>query len=471
MKVAAPIREKVTTIADDGSRIFLHPADVRGFFSTWRAFFGWFLITVFFALPWWQIGGYPAIFLDFAARRFHFFGSTFAAQDMTLLFFVLVGMGLTGYLLTSLFGRLWCGWSCPHTVFLEQVFRRIERWIDGDAQARRKLDAADWTPEKIFKRGLKWGIYLLISFVLVHGVLAYFVSLPGLCKMVTHAPWENWPTFVFMVVATGIVFFNFTWFREQLCLAICPYGRLQSALQDDDTLMIGYDEKRGEPRGRPGTVGVGDCINCMKCVQVCPTGIDIRQGLQIECVGCANCIDACDAVMAKLGRKRGLIRYDSLNGLSGGKRRFWRPRVVIYVAILLIGGTVGAFAFSQVKPIYVSTLRMTGSPYYVDAENVRNQFFLRVVNKSHEPVLVTVRGMVLPQQMKVLGFESPYEIEPLGEVQRPLVLVMPKGNYLSSERVKIVVEAMRSDGSGRVEITHNLDFLGPPFRFSQTAKK
>ncbi len=457
-----PNRERVTTIADDGSRIFLHPADVSGLFTRWRTVFGWFLIALFFALPWIEIAGHPAIFLDLAERRFHIFGITFAAQDVPLMFFVLVGIGITGFLITSLWGRLWCGWSCPHTVFLEHVFRRIERWIDGDAAARRKLDAADWTPEKITKRVVKWGIFAIISLILFYGVLAYFVSIPGLYQLITHAPWENWPTFVFMVVATLIVFFNFTWFREQLCLVICPYGRLQSALQDDDTLLIGYDARRGEPRGKVGTLGAGDCVSCNRCVQVCPTGIDIRQGFQIECVGCANCIDACDAVMTKLGRPKGLIRYDSLNGLNGGKRRLLRPRIGIYAAVILILGSVAGYAFSRVEPAHIVIQRMGGAPYFVDDSGVRNQFLVRFVNKTSEPMMIGINDEKLPAGMSLVVSERGFEIPPLAEIQIPMVFVAEKSSF--PRQAKLPVDFYAEAGMKVAIISRRFDFVGPRYK-------
>ena len=282
-----PVRDVVTTIRDDGSRRFLFPADVSGRFARARRVVAVGLIAVYFLLPWIPVGGYPAVFLDVAHRRFHLFGLTLAAQDLWLLFFLISGLGFGLFFLTALLGRIWCGWACPHTVFLDQVYRRVERWIEGDAVRRRQLAAAPWSVGKLARRAAKHAAYVILSTAIAHLFLAYFVSIPALWAMMRQAPMQHGSLFGFIALATGVVYFNFAWFREQLCVVICPYGRLQSILTDDHTLIIGYDTARGEPRGPAGAHGAGDCVACDRCVRVCPTGIDIRQGLQMECIGCA----------------------------------------------------------------------------------------------------------------------------------------------------------------------------------------
>lgn len=293
----------VTTINRDGSRFFLHPADVKGWFTRFRRLFAVILIAVYVLLPWIPINGHPAVFFDVENGRYHVFGLTFLTQDLWLLFFLLSGFGFALIYITSLFDRLWCGWACPYTVFLEHVFRRIERFIDGDAVARKKLDAEPMSASKFFKRVIKHGLYLLCAALIAHLFLSYFVSLPRLYEFMQERPSEHLRSFAVVAALTGALYFCFAWFREQFCIILCPYGRIQSALTDDDTIVIGYDEKRGEPRGK-GKEGVGDCIDCRRCVQVCPTGIDIRNGLQLECIGCAACIDACDDIMEKVDKQR-----------------------------------------------------------------------------------------------------------------------------------------------------------------------
>ena len=457
----SPIRESVTTIRQDGSRFFLHPSDVRGKFTWARRISAVGLIAIYAALPWIQIGGYPAVFLDVLNRRFHLFGLTFAAQDVWMAFFFITGLAFSLYVLSALFGRIWCGWACPQTIFLEHIFRRIERWIDGDARARRRLEKSKWTPQKIAKRLVKHGIFLFVSSLIAHLFLSYFLSIPQLYAWMAEGPDEHWQAFVFMFVATGIIYFNFSWFREQLCLIICPYGRLQSALVDDDTLVVGYDEKRGEPRGPLRAQGLGDCINCNRCVNVCPTGIDIRQGLQIECIGCAACVDACNDMMKQSGRAPGLVRYDSYNGLQGKKRRFIRPRVFLYAFFMLLGVTAMTVAATQINPAYMAINRMGGAPYISDESGVRNQFFVRVINKENLVRDYTVMVKTDAANVSVMGAGTPFAVEPMAEVIHPIIVTLDKAAFTGEFELGVTLE----NGSGEVISEREIHFVGPDPRF------
>jgi len=249
--------------------------------------------------------------------------------------------------------------------------------------------------------------------------------------MIRAAPGQHWSAFAFMFIATTVLYFNFAWFREQLCIVICPYGRIQSALVDDHSLVVGYDVKRGEPRGRlargepttPETAPkTGDCIDCTRCVQVCPTGIDIRQGLQMECVGCTACIDACDDVMTKLHRPRGLIRYDSQKAFSQQRTRWIRPRTVVYFILLMVGASVATWALSTVKPANFGVTRMTGSPYILDDASVRNQFLVRIVNKRNSPATFSLKIDDAPAGLERIGFAAGVDIGPAGEPGQPAVV-------------------------------------------------
>ena len=455
--IPLPNRDTVTTIRADGSRRMLHPADVRGVFTTARRWFAWVLVAVYLSLPWIRIGGNPAVFLDIAGRRFHLFGLTLAFQDAWLLFFLITGLGFGLFFVTALLGRVWCGWACPQTVFLEHVFRPIERWIEGDAVARRQLDAAPWNAAKVARRGFKQVVFFLLTAVIAHLFLAYYVSLPELWAMMRADPARHWDAFVFVFIFTAVLYFNFAWFREQLCIIICPYGRLQSALLDDHSLVIGYASVRGEPRGKPGTPDAGACIDCLRCVQVCPTGIDIRQGLQVECIGCAACIDACDEVMVRLQRPRGLVRYDSLSGFAGRPTRWLRPRTLLYALLLTVGASVASWAFSTVRPASLGVTRMIGAPYFVDATTVRNQFFIRLVNKRNVPaqfvLVVPPAGIPMVQ----MGFDAPVEIGPLGEEVRPFILQVPRASYQGPFKFTVQVR----DTAGTFVLTREVEFVGP----------
>ncbi|MBA3848975.1 MAG: cytochrome c oxidase accessory protein CcoG [Opitutus sp.] len=455
-----PTRDFVTTINDDGSRYFLHPADVHGFFNRLRRFTGLALIALYLLLPWIPVGGYPAVFLDVGEGRFHFFGHTLAAQDTWLLFFALTGVGFGLFFLTALLGRLWCGYACPQTVFLDHIYRRIERMIDGDAPARRQLDRAPLDAAKAFKRVLKHTLYILVSLAITHLFLAYFVSIPEVWHMMTSAPREHWAAFLFVFIAAGALYFNFAWFREQLCIVICPYGRMQSALSDDHTMTIGYDAQRGEPRGKVGTPNAGDCIDCHRCVQVCPAGIDIRHGMQMECIACTACIDACDEIMRKVKRPAGLIRYDSLAAFRGGRTRWIRPRTILYGVLLVIGICVAAFAFSTVKPANFMVMRMTGAAYFVDRDDVRNQFMVRLLNKRNEPTAFSVTLQGLPAGAQQNGFTEPVVVAPLAEQVAPLVLVVDRKDYKGPFKATLVVE----DAAKSFALSRPVEFLGPDAR-------
>ena len=457
MKQNRPSKHTPTTINQDGSRFFIHPSDVTGFFTRWRKAFALLLIGIYVLLPWIPINGNPAVFLDVINRRFHLFGLTFAAQDLWMAFFFITGLGFSLFFVTALFGRIWCGWACPQTVFLEHVYRRIERWIDGDATARRKLDSAVWDSAKITKRVIKNLIFLVISGLIAHMFLAYFVSIPQLYSWMQNSPTEHWGAFVFMAVATVLIYGNFAWFREQLCIIICPYGRLQSALIDDDSVVIGYDEKRGEPRGPAKQEGVGDCINCYRCVQVCPTGIDIRQGLQIECIGCANCIDACDAIMTKLNRPKGLVRYDSQTGLAGKTRRFIRPRIFIYAALMLAGATAFTLSAMQLRSANMNVVRMTGRPYYVTETKVRNQYMVRVINKTQTDKTFQLKAGASGQTYTMEGNEDGIRVPPMGEEVRPVIISIARENYLG----RFPLEFTLINPEGETVIAREAEFLGP----------
>lgn len=456
-----PTLESLSSIDEDGSHRTIHPADVHGRFTAWRRGSALLLLGIYIALPWIPVNGYPAVFLDVQERRFHFMGLTLATQDLWVAFFLITGLAFSLFYVTALFGRIWCGWTCPYTVFLEHVYRRIERWIDGDATARRKLDAAPWSTGKAMRRGLKHAVFILVSAIIAHIFLSYFVSLKKLYEMMQGPPSQHLTVFGVMLFLTGGLYFAFSWFREQFCVILCPYGRLQSALTDDHSVVIGYDKKRGEPRGKVGSTS-GACVDCRRCVQVCPTGIDIRNGLQLDCIGCAACVDACDDIMLKLKRPTGLVRYDSHVGLHGGKTRFIRPRIILYTGLLLLG--VGAFAFSalQLSPVRASVVRMVGAPFYVSDGTLRNQFLVRVINKRNSPSIYRLELTGdFPPQLSISGLTETLSLAPLGEEQKTLVLSLPEASFTKPFKLQVnVTDTTRGD----TVTTRVMEFLGPDTR-------
>ncbi|MFN0058465.1 MAG: cytochrome c oxidase accessory protein CcoG [Planctomycetota bacterium] len=380
-----PTRERVlSTLHSDGSRRWIRPKPSPGPFLTRRRLVAWFLIVLFAALPYVRINGRPAVLLDIVHREFTIFGTTFHATDTFLLYFFAVSVVVGIFLITALFGRVWCGWACPQTVYMEFVFRPLERLIEGSRNRQLQLDrtGADW------RRLLKYPVFLVVSMFVAHVFLSYFVGIEQLARWVRGSPTEHPIAFLVMAGVTAAMFFDFAYFREQTCLVACPYGRFQSVLLDQDSLIVGYDQTRGEPRGKgksDGGAPRGDCVDCQMCVVTCPTGIDIRDGLQMECIGCTQCIDACDAVMARIGKPPGLIRYSSRKQAAGSARRLLRPRTVVYSAILLLGVVVALTQLSGRRSTEITVLRVHGSTFEIlPSGEISNSVRVKIVNQSHE---------------------------------------------------------------------------------------
>ena len=354
---------RLSTADEDGKRIYLYPEEVKGKWNTWRMGIYYLLIAIYIVLPWSKMGGHQTILLDIPRREFFIFGGHFYAHNIPLLFIAIVTFLISMALITAVVGRIWCGMACPQSVFIEGLFRKIEGWIEGASRRRMHLDASPWNSTKLGKKALKWTLFTLVSLIIAHSFLAYFVPVEELIKIIRHSPKENLTLFFIMLGVSAIVLFDFGWFREQFCIIACPYGRLQSVLMDKDSLLVAYDYNRGEPRKNPGVKEHGDCINCYKCVHVCPTGIDIRRGSQLECIQCTKCIDACNKIMQQIKKPLGLIRYSTDRQLQEGGRKVLRPRVWFYSAILLFCLIGGGYLIVQSKSVEVLFLQGAKEPY------------------------------------------------------------------------------------------------------------
>jgi cytochrome c oxidase accessory protein FixG len=427
-RVHLPVVDRPSSLRGDGTHVSVIPADVHGRFTRARHVLFSVLLAFGVALPLIRIHGRPALFLDVPARHFYVFGQSFNAQDGPLTFFLLTGLGFALLVATTTLGRAWCGWTCPQTVLLEGLFRPIERLIEGPRNIRLKRDSGVGTWDRTWRKLVKHTLFLAMAFVLSHLILAYFVSMPSLGEMLGDGPWAHPVAFGWASVMGLLLYIDMAWFREQLCLIVCPYGRLQSTLTDDDSLVVGYDSKRGEPRGKKNSrPDVGDCVDCGRCVAVCPTGIDIRYGLQVDCIACTQCIDACDEIMDKLERPRGLIRYDSLRGLRHEPRRFWRPRLTFYSVLGVFGVIALSTAIYFHRPFAVTLVHARGAPFVVDGDTVRNTFDLHLVNKRDAPMTLQVRAIDVPEGVTVdirpevhLDAEGSDHIVFITRVPRPL---------------------------------------------------
>lgn len=350
-------KERLGTSDEFGHRIFLHPEDVKGVWRRRRDIFFWILIFVFLIVPWIYVDGQQLILFDIIKREFNVFGSTYYASDTPIVVFMLAISAIGIAFVTSIWGRVWCGWACPQTVFIDALYRRVERLVEGKSLARQKLDSAPMSFMKFFKKSLKWSLFTLISLHIAHSFVGYFVGTRHLLEVSTQKPAEHWELFVTVMFLTGLFLFDFGWFREQFCIIACPYGRMQSVMMDDNSLIVAYDDARGEPRKNKDVPKdqQGDCVNCYACVRACPTGIDIRRGTQLECIACTNCIDACDDIMTKLKKPKGLIRYSTENKLKGISSSRVRP--YIYLTLLLGIFIAGALNVRRGQDISFDLLR------------------------------------------------------------------------------------------------------------------
>jgi cytochrome c oxidase accessory protein FixG len=377
-----PTQRVLPTLNQDGTRRWVRPKVFHGT-HYWRRFaVAWSLIAVFVALPFVKIAGYPAILLDVPGRKFHLFGATFLPTDGVLLMFLLLAIFLTIFWISALAGRVWCGWGCPQTAYMEFLFRPIERLLEGSRGQQLKLDRDGAN----FRRVLKLLIYGLLAIALGNLFLSYFVGVDRLKTWLTRSPFEHPTPFLVAAFTSALVFYDFAYFREQMCTIICPYARLQSVLLDRRSLLIGYDEKRGEPRGKGRKVG-GDCIDCKACVVACPTGIDIRQGLQLECIACAQCVDACNSVMRKIKKPEGLIRYGSQAGFAGeAPSKRVRARLLLYPALVSLCLLGLVLVGSNRRTAELTVLRGIGAPFAMQGEQVRNQLRIKLRNRGDEDV-------------------------------------------------------------------------------------
>lgn len=385
-------RDSISTVDAQGKRVYVNPKKPKGRYYNRRKIIGWLLLAILFLTPHFKVDGNPIFLFDVIKRKFILFGVHFWPQDTYLFAIAMISLLVFIVLFTAVYGRIWCGWTCPQTVFLEILFRPIEYFIDGDAREQKKLSDGPWNFTKIWKRLLKNGIFVLLSVFITNTLLAWVIGIDEVMDIITSPIHEHLVGFIAMIVLSGFLFFIYSWFREQVCTILCPYGRIQGVLLDVNSIVVSYDYKRGEPRGKSTDSNSGSCIDCGACVQVCPTGIDIRNGSQLECINCTACIDACDAVMDKISEPRGLIRYASEKEIAESQGFKVTPRMIGYSSLLIalmVFLSVLLFGRADLE----TTILRTPGMLYQEQENglISNLYNVKIINKTIDSVDVELR--------------------------------------------------------------------------------
>ncbi|MBS1548507.1 MAG: cytochrome c oxidase accessory protein CcoG [Bacteroidetes bacterium] len=439
-------RDTVGTMDNTGKRKWVFPKMPNGVYTNYRTIVAIVLLILFFIIPFIKINGNPLILINILDRKFFLFGQPFFPQD----FFILALGAITSLvfiiLFTVAFGRIFCGWICPQTIFMEMVFRKIEYWIEGDRNKQMKLDRQKWDTEKIWKRGLKWSIYIIISLIVTHFMFMYIVGYQEVVRIMKEGPLANSTNFLVMVLFTAAFYFVFAWFREQVCTLVCPYGRLQGVLIDKQTINVYYDFKRGENRAKwkkgedRKAAGKGDCIDCNQCVVVCPTGIDIRDGQQLECINCTACIDACDEVMVKVGFPKGLIRYATEDEIEQEKPFKFTTRMKAYALVLLAMIGFLVFLLQDRGIMEAKFIKPAGSTYFVRDGRISNSYNYTLLNKSNKDIKLSVK-VISPSHGEVSMDGSQFIIVKRDQITKGTISISfpEKEIALSKQNIEIAV--------------------------------
>ena len=452
-------RDSVATINQKGKRNFLFPKKPKGALYNKRTLASVIYLLVFFTLPWIKVNGEPFIMLNVLKRKFILFGQIFGPQDFFIFALGMITFIVFIILFTVVFGRVFCGWACPQTIFMEMVFRKIEYWMDGDFHKQQQLKAMPWNAFKIRKRLSKIIVFWLISFVIANYFMAYLISMDEVLRYVDDGISAHAGTFSALLIFTSVFFFVYYWFREQVCIVVCPYGRLQGVLLDKNSIVVAYDYVRGEPRGKVKSNDPepkGDCIDCKACVRVCPTGIDIRNGTQLECINCTACIDACDEIMDSLDRPRNLIRYASENNIAKKEKLKITTRIKAYTAVLLLIVSALVAMLATRDSVDITILRTQGMIYQqLPGGYTGNLYSARMFNKTHRDILVDLSIPTEEGSIEIIGKQPLIEKENYAVIT---FLVKRKNENITQRKSNLTIE-IRAEG--KKIATQKTTFIGP----------
>lgn len=456
-------RDKLGTVGEEGKRVWVYPKRPKGKYYNYRWMVASFLLALLFIGPWLRYKGEPFMLFNIVERKFIVFGQLFWPQDFHLVVLSLITFVVFIILFTVIFGRLFCGWACPQTIFMEFVFRQIEYLIEGDAHKQKKLARQGWNFDKIWRKSLKHFIFFAIAFLISNTFLAYIIGTDALLVMIKDGPLPHLGSFVALLLFSGVFYFIFAFFREQVCIIACPYGRLQGVLLDNQSVVVAYDYKRGEPKGKHNpledrsTSGKGDCIDCRSCVTVCPTGIDIRNGTQLECINCTACMDACDAIMNKVKLPKGLIRYASEKSIAEGEGSIFNARSIAYSVFLTVLLAVVVLLFNLRTDVEATVLRVPGTLFQeYGPENYSNIYKVQLVNKTRD--LLELDLLVDSHDgAKVVLMGDPIVLEGGKITEANFLVVIPKNTLLSSTTK---LELGIYHGEEKIESTKTT-FIGP----------
>lgn len=455
---------KLTSIDEYGSHLNIIPAEVQGYFRKHRSRIHFLLLIVFLLIPWIHINNNQLILLNISKREIIFLGLIFKSHDAPLIFPLLIIATLGLAFATAVWGRIWCGWACPQTVFIDAVYRKIETLTEGDYIERRRQQKGELTVPIFFKKCLKWLLFVFVSSLFAHSFAAYFIGSYELIAMMKGAPAENWNYFVVILFITAVITFDFGWFREQFCVIMCPYGRIQSVLLEPSSLSVVYDQERGEPRRGVSTDKKihGDCVNCHRCVEVCPTGIDIRNGLQMECIACTACIDACDEIMRKINKPERLISYKTLDG---SKFKILKFKTVAYGILIIIAASVFIYNLQSRDPVELAILRGIESPYTLDSDEqgqpqIINHYRFHFVSQSHQEANYELELSELDRKagMALVLAQPILHLKPNGTETLHVFVKAPRSLALEHGQRKVFI-TVKSDSNFKT--TREIIFIGP----------